>query len=378
MSGFANHTLTAAGLTALAQATVLQPVHFTKIMASATYYEPQNVSMADLEITGTIASAGAAGNVSRVVGALYGADEEGEIIKTVALIGYLTDPNDEIIISAASDAASTMHTSSIYASYVNFEFGFDELTPGTFTSSSGAFALQTDLERFVSMHAAGDLSEGEDQTILGHKTFAGNVTITGYLSIIGIYCETLAAVNDDIFIGTEEDASSNVDLIIRLNTTINGHLTANSADFNYITLNSSLTVGSSITCNGGLSVGGDAQIDGALLIGCGCAVSDDLTASRIFGEVSSLYGTGRGAFVKIRVSLNGSSGSSGAASLARGAVVADGETVHTTGVDQTLIITSSDIAVTSSTRFALLHAISPSYSGLTSTPIEVDAIVTAV
>lgn len=378
MSGFANHTLTAAGLTALAQATVLQPVHFTKIMASATYYEPQNVSMADLEITGTIASAGAAGNVSRVVGALYGADEEGEIIKTVALIGYLTDPNDEIIISAASDAASTMHTSSIYASYVNFEFGFDELTPGTFVESPGAFALQTDLDRFVSMHAAGDLSAGEDQTILGHKTFDGNVSITGYLSIIDVYCETLAAVNDDIFIGSEEDAASGVDLIIKLNTTINGHLEANSAAFNYITLNSSLAVGSDISCDGGLNVGGNAQIDGVLLIGGGCAVSDDLTASTLTGVLTSLYGTGRGALVKISVKLSGSSGSSGAASLARGDVVANGETVHTSGVDQTLVIASNDIAVTSSTRFAILHAISPSYSGLTSTPIEVDAIVTAV
>ena len=378
MSGFENHTITAAGLTALAQATVLQPVHFTKILASSTYDEPQNVTIADLEIEGTIASAGAAGNVSRVVGALYGDDEEGDIIKTVGLVGYINDPNDEILISAASDAASTMHTSNIYASYVNFEFGFDELAPGTFVESPGAFALQTDLERFVSMHSAGDSSAGEDQTILGHKTFAGNVSITGYLSIIEIYCETLAAVNDDIFIGSEEDASSNVDLIIRLNTTINGHLTANSASFNYITLNTSLTVGDDITCNGGLSLGGDAQIDGSVLIGGGCAVSDDLTASRIFGELSSLYGTGRGALVKISVKLSGSSGSSGAASLARGDVVANGETVHTSGVDQTLIITSSDIAVTSSTRFALLHAISPSYSGLTSTPIEVDAIVTAV
>lgn len=378
MAGFENHTITAAGLAALAQATVLQPIHFTKILASSTYYEPQNVTIADLEIEGTIASAGAAGNVSRVVGALYGADEEGNIIKTVGLVGYINDPNDEILISAASDAASTMHTSSLYASYIGLEFGFDELSPGTFTSSSGAFALQSDLERFVSMHVAGDASAGEDQTILGHKTFAGNVSITGYLSIIDIYCETLAAVGDDIFIGSEEDASSNVDLIIRLNTTINGHLTANSAAFNYITLNTSLTVGDDITCDGGLSVGGDAQIDGALLIGGGCAVSDDLTASRIFGELSSLYGTGRGALVKIRVSLSGSSGSSGSASLSRGGVIANGETVPTTGTPQTLIIQCDDIAVTSSTRFALLHAISPSYSGLTSTPIEVDAIVTAV
>ena len=378
MAGFENHTITAAGLAALAQATVLQPIHFTKLLASSTYYEPQNVTIADLEIEGTIASAGAAGNVSRVVGALSGADEDGEIIKTVGLVGYINDPNNEILISAASDAASTMHTSSLYASYIGLEFGFDELTPGTFTSSSGAFVIQSDLDRFVSMHAAGDLSAGEDQTILGHKTFAGNVTITGYLSIIDIYCETISAVNDDIYIGTEEDALSNVDLMIRLDTTITGHLTASSASFTHVTLSSTLTVGASISCGGALSVDGNATIDGTALVGGGLAVTDDVSAASFSGVLTSLYGTGRGALVRLRVSLTGSSGSSGAASLSRGDIVADGQTVHTTGVDQALVITSSDIAVTSSTRFALLHAIAPSYSGLTSTSVEVDAIVTSV
>lgn len=376
MAGFDNNTLTVQGLNAIATATVESPIHFTKALASSTYYEPASVVEDNLEITGTIAAASATDAEARVVAAFTGADETGVLIKTIALFGYVGDESNEVMICAASDSDSQIHTSSIFTAFIAVHFDIADVAVGSFTSSAGAFATLGDLDRFVSAHKAGDVSAGENQSIYGVKTFQDGVTAT-VLYTSDVHTETIHAYNDDIYIGSAADAQYGCKCTIRLDTTFSTGLTANWAALGYATLSGTLTVSGNVAIGGGLTVDGSTMLGNDVLVDGGVQ-AESITGNTLDGVLTTLYSSQAGALVRLSLTLSGSSGSSGTATINRGTLIKNGQTIATTGVSQTLIVASEDVTVTSSMQFAVLHKVQPSYSGTTSTAIEVDAIIRTV
>lgn len=382
MAGFDNNTLTVQGLNAIATATVESPIHFTKALASSTYYEPASVVEGNLEITGTIASASATDAEARVVAAFTGADETGVLIKTIALFGWVGDVSNEVMICAASDSDSQIHTSSIFTAFIAVHFDIADVAVGSFTSSAGAFATLGDLDRFVSAHKAGDVSAGDNQSIYGNKTFQNNVEVTD-LYAFNVNTETIQAYNDDIYIGSTSDAQYGCKCTIRLDTTFETGFTANWAALGYATLSGTLTVSGTTTLSGEVAIGGGLIVDGSAMFGNGVLVdgevqAESITGNTLDGVLTTLYSSQAGALVRLSLTLSGSSGSSGTATIARGTLIKNGQTIATTGVSQTLIVASEDVTVTSSMQFAVLHKVQPSYSGTISTAVEVDAIIRAV
>ena len=94
--------------------------------------------------------------------------------KSVALLS----DNNVIAILSSRDVIFTIPASStsIVGVSVDFDIVFTNAGQATVDVSTANTAMQSDLDRFVSCHVAGDVQTGEAQTIRGQKTFADQAT----------------------------------------------------------------------------------------------------------------------------------------------------------------------------------------------------------
>lgn len=147
---------------------------------SLTYAQAQAVSTLDAflgaysDVSSKILSLSVTGQTLRAVVQFKSTGNTARECKSVALLS----DNNVIAILSSSDVIFTIPASStsIVGVSVDFDIVFTNAGQATVDVSTANTAMQSDLDRFVSCHKAGDPDTGEAQTIRGQKTFTDQAT----------------------------------------------------------------------------------------------------------------------------------------------------------------------------------------------------------
>ena len=101
----------------------------------------------------------------------------GDTARDCRSVALLSD-NNVIAILSSSDVIFTIPASStsVVGVSVDFNIVFTNTGQATVDVSTANTAMQSDLDRFVSCHVAGDVQTGEDQIVRGKKTFKDQAT----------------------------------------------------------------------------------------------------------------------------------------------------------------------------------------------------------
>ena len=185
---FSNQVVTAGGRNLIASATATNQIVFVKALSATTVpVDPGDTPGYD-GVEGSITSSSSTENVARVV-ASFGNAAGGapQPVKAIALMGRLASQSDEnaVIFAYCADSGSEIYfpanDSPEQITRFAFNIAFDGTAPLEVTEA-GAASL-SDLERFVSLHRAGDPTTGEDQWVKGNKTFEGETSLYGKVSL---------------------------------------------------------------------------------------------------------------------------------------------------------------------------------------------------
>lgn len=126
------------------------------------------------DVTSKILSLSVTGKTLRAVVQFKSTGNTARECKSVALLS----DNNVIAILSSSDVIFTIPASStsVVGVSVDFDIVFTNAGQATVDVSTANTAMQSDLDRFVSCHVAGDAQSGEAQTIRGQKTFTDQAT----------------------------------------------------------------------------------------------------------------------------------------------------------------------------------------------------------
>ena len=132
------------------------------------------------DVSSKILSLSVTGQTLRAVVQFKSTGNTARECKSVALLS----DNNVIAILSSSDVIFTIPASStsVVGVSVDFNIVFTNTGQATVDVSTANTAMQSDLDRFVSCHVAGDAQTGEAQTIRGRKTFANEITLQSTLS----------------------------------------------------------------------------------------------------------------------------------------------------------------------------------------------------
>lgn len=174
------NVLTNAGVALIARATAANQLIYTRVLTDADEMSADTAASASTsDFTGDegpIIGATADENYARITGAVQA--QSAGTVKSFALCAKIDGDADDIVLVVLSSASGVTFS----AAGQSVELGFivaisDAETVTAQVTSTGAVAFG-DIERFVSMHAAGDPTSGEAQTVLGAKTFTDAVTFS--------------------------------------------------------------------------------------------------------------------------------------------------------------------------------------------------------
>lgn len=187
------YVVTVDGAALIAQATAANPIVYVAALSKASAAE----SDADLSTkpaswydgkTGDIAAVSAVGNSARIV-AVWGNQGSAQPAKSLAVTARLASQTDEeaVVMTAMSDPDSTVMLpgEDDVQGGVEVPFSIALNASGDVEVTPGAAASIADLARFVSLHKAGDPTQGEAQTILGEKTFDDDAQFDGSVTVRG-------------------------------------------------------------------------------------------------------------------------------------------------------------------------------------------------
>ena len=181
---FSSQVVTVAGRSLIASATATNQIVFVKALSATTVpADPSQTSGYD-GVQGTITSSSATNNVARVVTSYNNAPTSTpQPVKAIALMGRLASQSDAeaVIFAYCTDSGSEIYFPGNNAPEQITRFAYNIAFEGDApleVTEAGAASL-SDLDRFVSLHVAGDPTHGEDQEIKGSKTFDGEVTLKG-------------------------------------------------------------------------------------------------------------------------------------------------------------------------------------------------------
>ena len=186
---FSSQVVTVAGRTLIASATATNQIVFVKALSATTVpADPSQTSGYD-GVQGTITSSSATNNVARVVTSYNNARTNApQPVKAIALMGKLASQSDAeaVIFAYCTDSGSEIHFPAKNAPEQITRFAYNIAFEGNAqapleVTEAGAASL-SDLDRFVSLHRAGDPTTGEVQTIRGRKTFTNEITLQSTLS----------------------------------------------------------------------------------------------------------------------------------------------------------------------------------------------------
>lgn len=175
---FSSQVVTVAGRTLIASATATNQIVFVKALSATTVpADPSEPSGYD-GVQGSVTSSSATNNVARVVTSYNNAPSNApQPVKAIALMGKLASQSDaEAVIFAyctASDSEIYFPASNAPEQITRFAYNiaFEGTAPLEVTEA-GAASL-SDLDRFVSLHRAGNPTTGEDQEVFGDKYWYG-------------------------------------------------------------------------------------------------------------------------------------------------------------------------------------------------------------
>lgn len=179
---FSSQVVTVAGRTLIASATATNQIVFVKALSATTVPADPSVTTGYDGVQGTITSSSATNNVARVVTSYNNAPTNApQPVKAIALMGKLASQTDAeaVIFAYCTDSGSEIYFPANNAPEQITRFAYNIAFEGDApleVTEAGAASL-SDLDRFVSLHVAGDPTTGEDQTIKGSKTFDGEVTL---------------------------------------------------------------------------------------------------------------------------------------------------------------------------------------------------------
>ena len=181
---FSSQVITGAGRSLIASATATNQIVFVKALSATTVpADPSQTSGYD-GVQGTITSSSATNNVARVVTSYNNTNTNApQPVKAIALMGRLASQSDAeaVIFAYCTDSGSEIYFPGNNAPEQITRFAYNIAFEGDApleVTEAGAASL-SDLNRFVSLHVAGDPTHGEDQEIKGSKTFDGEVTLKG-------------------------------------------------------------------------------------------------------------------------------------------------------------------------------------------------------
>ena len=181
---FSSQVVTVAGRTLIASATATNQIVFVKALSATTVPTDPNQTSGYDGVQGTITSSSATNNVARVVTSYNNAPTNApQAVKAIALMGKLASQSDAeaVIFAYCTDSGSEIYFPANNAPEQITRFAYNIAFEGNApleVTEAGAASL-SDLDRFVSLHRAGDPTTGEDQSIKGSKTFDGEVTLKG-------------------------------------------------------------------------------------------------------------------------------------------------------------------------------------------------------
>ena len=181
---FSSQVVTVAGRSLIASATATNQIVFVKALSATTVPADPSVTTGYDGVQGTITSSSATNNVARVVTSYNNTNTSTpQPVKAIALMGRLaSQPDaDAVIFAYCTDSGSEIYFPGNNAPEQITRFAYNIAFEGDApleVTEAGAASL-SDLNRFVSLHRAGDPTRGEDQEIKGSKTFDGEVTLKG-------------------------------------------------------------------------------------------------------------------------------------------------------------------------------------------------------
>ena len=181
---FSSQVVTVAGRSLIASATATNQIVFVKALSATTVPADPSVTTGYDGVQGTITSSSATNNVARVVTSYNNAPTSTpQPVKAIALMGRLASQSDAdaVIFAYCTDSGSEIYFPGNNAPEQITRFAYNIAFEGDApleVTEAGAASL-SDLDRFVSLHVAGDPTHGEDQEIKGSKTFDGEVTLKG-------------------------------------------------------------------------------------------------------------------------------------------------------------------------------------------------------
>lgn len=146
---------------------------FNVTQAQAIYTKDQFTG-AYTDVSSKILSLSVTGQTLRAVVQFKSTGNTARECKSVALLS----DNNVIAILSSSEVIFTIPASStsVVGVSVDFDIVFTNTGQATVDVSTANTAMQSDLDRFVSCHVAGDVQTGEAQTIRGQKTFTDQAT----------------------------------------------------------------------------------------------------------------------------------------------------------------------------------------------------------
>ena len=184
---FSSQVITVAGRSLIASATATNQIVFVKALSATTVPADPSVTTGYDGVQGTITSSSATNNVARVVTSYNNAPTSTQQpVKAIALMGRLASQSDAeaVIFAYCTDSGSEIYFPGNNAPEQITRFAYNIAFEGDApleVTEAGAASL-SDLDRFVSLHRAGDPTTGESQVIRGRKTFANEITLQSTLS----------------------------------------------------------------------------------------------------------------------------------------------------------------------------------------------------
>lgn len=183
---YAYNVIPPSGIALIAQATAANPIVYvdvrSKAAAAASDDDLAQKALAWYDgKTGEIAAVSAAGNVARPVGVWHAAGSRQPAL-SLCITARLASQNDAdaVIVAAMSDPDSVvvLPGADDVGQSVGVPFPIAISAADTVQTTPGGWAALSDLDRFVSLHRAGDPTLGDAQTVLGEKTFSQRATFS--------------------------------------------------------------------------------------------------------------------------------------------------------------------------------------------------------
>ena len=184
---FSSQVITVAGRSLIASATATNQIVFVKALSATTVPADPSVTTGYDGVQGTITSSSATNNVARVVTSYNNTNTNApQPVKAIALMGKLASQSDAeaVIFAYCTDSGSEIYFPAKNAPEQITRFAYNIAFEGDApleVTEAGAASL-SDLDRFVSLHRAGDPTTGESQVIRGRKTFTNEITLQSTLS----------------------------------------------------------------------------------------------------------------------------------------------------------------------------------------------------